>query len=366
MKQRLLYFGSDYKVGLTQSLSEQLLELSKEPYVELFCVSSENEMEPGLHDNVRKAGINTTIIRHLDEHRQFLRLASQIDQVIKSKGVTHVNVHNNWQLALVSWLKYRHVIPRRFKIIYTIHGYRHNSPVKAVFAIGIIGLALLLFADRVISMSTYVSRRFWFIGYKTDIVYYMMNKPEFQKTKNDIVGSPLSMVFPAQFRHGKRQEVLIDAVQQYIRDTGDSSVRLYLPGEGALLDSMKQRASDAGIAPNVIFPGKLSHKDVVALYENCNIALVSSNVETYGRCIAEPFVLGRCLITQKTGVALDIVRDRENGRFFTDAASLATILKELHDNPDMVTEMAQKAFVDGKAFSRDNVMQTYLNSINKA
>lgn len=360
MKPQLLYFASDYQVGLTQSLSEQLIELAKESSIDLYSVSSENEMESGLHEKVKNAGIDMTIIQHLDEHKHFLNLARHIDEVINKDRITHVNVHNNWQLALVSWLKYRHIIPRRFKIIYTIHGYRHNSPLKAIVAIGVIGLALLLFANRVISMSSYVSRRFWFIRYKTDIVFYIMNKPEFMKAENHLEGSPLKMVFPAQFRHGKRQEILIDAVQQYIHETGDHMIKMYLPGDGPLLNLMKTKVSKAGLEDNIFFPGKLNHKDVVALYESSNIALVSSNVETYGRCIAEPFVLGRCLLTQKTGVAIDIVQDGKNGYFFTDSKSLASILKHLHDNPNKVIEIGQQAFKERILFSRGNVIDSYL------
>ena len=66
-----------------------------------------------------------------------------------------------------------------------------------------IGMALLLFADRALSMSSYVSRRFWFLGYKTDIVFYLMNKPQYAKTTNCITGSPLRLVFPAQFRKAR-------------------------------------------------------------------------------------------------------------------------------------------------------------------
>ena len=363
MKPHLLYFGSDYEVGLTQALTEQILELQKEKSIELFCVSSEKEMETGLHQQLCEANVRVKIIERLDVHKDFLRLVNQIDDVIQSNHITHVNVHNNWQLALVSYLKYRHILPRRFKIIYTIHGYRHNSRLKSMLAIGIIGTALLLFSDRVISMSSYVSRRFWFVAYKTSVVFYMMNKPEFQKKENVIAGSPLMMVFPAQFRHGKRQELLIRAVRNYVIKTADRDVRLILPGDGELLGKMKNMVEDFGLSDIVVFPGKLTHSETMQLYGKCNIALVSSNVETYGRCIAEPFVLGRCLITQKTGVALDIVRHAENGFFFSDASSLVNILVELHANPEKVVTVGNQAFQERDRFSRDRVMEDYLKAI---
>lgn len=365
-KIKLLFFGSDYKVGLTQALTEQILELHKEDSINLYAVSSQNEMEEGLHKKIKDAEINMTIINDLDVHKNISTLSSQICNLIKENGITHVNVHNNWQLAIMAYAKYWTRKAKNVKIIYTIHGYRHNSFLKSLLAIFVIGMALLLFADRVISMSKYVSKRFWFVGYKTDTVFYIMSKPEFNKEHNVIDNAPLKMVFPAQFRHGKNQDLLINTVEKYIKRTDDRSIRLYLPGVGELLETYKDLVRSKGIEENVVFPGKLPHKDVIALYEESNIALVSSNVETYGRCIAEPFALGRCLITKPTGVALDIIRNGENGFTYNKEKELVKILVKLKENPELISKVANQAFSDKKVFSRNNVINSYLESINKA
>ena len=42
-----------------------------------------------------------------------------------------------------------------------------------------------------------------------------MSKPEFNKEQNAIENTPIKMVFPAQFRHGKNQDILINAVEKY-------------------------------------------------------------------------------------------------------------------------------------------------------
>lgn len=366
MSYNLLFFCSDYQVGLTTALSEQALELKNLPEIKLSCISSEKEMEPGLHEKLKQEHIDMTIIPELDVHKNLKKLAKVIEEIIIEKKITHINVHNNWQLAIISYIKYKKIIPKKFKIIYTIHGYRHNSPFKSFIAISVIGLALLLFADRVISMSTYVSKRFWFIAYKTDLVFYIMNKPEFNKKTNVINSSPIQMVFPAQFRHGKNQDMLIEAVNLYIKETGDKTIKLYLPGDGTLLDDCKKLAQLKGINNNIIFPGKLPHKKVIELYETTNIAIIASNVETYGRCIAEPFALGRCIITKKTGVALDIIKNGENGFFFSTIKELVKILKQLHNNPTIITKTGNNAFEDKFIFSSKSVMQSYINAIRKA
>lgn len=366
MNYNLLFFCSDYKVGLTTALSEQAIEIKKLSNINLSCISSEKEMEQGLHSRLKGNCIDMTIVPHLDEHSDFKRLVREVSHTIKEKSITHVNVHNNWQLAIVSYIKYRRIIPCKFKIIYTIHGYRHNSFFKSLLAIFVIGLALLLFADRVISMSSYVSKRFWFVAYKTDLVFYIMNKPEFNKGINSIEPQPLKLVFPAQFRYGKNQQMLIDAIELYVKETKDYTIKLYLPGDGIYLNECKSIVKSKGLSDNVIFPGKLSHDKVIDLYEESNVAVVASNVETYGRCIAEPFALGRCLVTRKTGVALDIVKDGKNGMFFSSTKELVENLIKLYHSPDLLISIANNAFNDKYLFSAEYVMKNYVEALRKS
>ena len=363
MEKRLLFFASDYEIGLTQANTEVVTALWQSGKVDMLCVSSEKEQEPGLHRKLDEAGVRKVIVEGLDAHDHFRDKATTLRDIIRQHAISHVNVQNNWQLALAAYVKYKYA--HRVKIIYTIHGYRHNSPLKAVLAIGMIGMALLLFADRVLSMSSYVSRRFWFLGYKTDIVFYLMNKPQYAKTTNCITGSPLRLVFPAQFRQGKNQHILISAVKQYVDQTHDLTIRLYLPGAGPRLNAMKALARQLGVEQQVVFPGKLNLDGVFTLYEESNIALCASNVETYGRCIAEPFMLGRCVVTHKTGVALDIIRDGKNGVFFRTDKDLVALLTDFHAHPEKVEAMANQAFVDRQVFSTENVLRSYLSVINK-
>lgn len=363
---KLLYFCSDFNIGLTQAHCEQIEHLVNEKSIELHCISSENEQEAGLHDRLKQINAPMTIVKGLDVHSDFKRLTSEIADIIKKYGITHVNVHNNWQLALMSYLKANPFNGLKFKLIYTIHGYRHNHPVKAAVAIGAIGMGLCLFTNRVISMSDYVSRKFWFLSYKTDRVFYMMNKPEYLKEKNLIDTSSLSMVFPAQFRKGKRQEMLIEALKKYIDKTGDKTAILHLPGDGPLLSSIKEYAASLGLEENVKFYGKIPLSNVISLYEKSNIALCSTNVETYGRCIAEPFMLGRCVITTKTGVAGDIIRHGENGFLFSNADELSKIFEKLHQNPELIAKTANQAFEDRSIFFPKNVMKSYISSLEKA
>ncbi len=361
----VLYFCSDYLIGLTQAQTSTLVEMCKHTdKLHIVPLSSQNEQEVGLFKKLEEHRIKPEIISDLDTHERFKVKCKQIAYLISKYDIEVVNVQNNWQLALVTYVRYI-LRPRKFKVVYTIHGYRHNSSIKQIPAIAMIGAGLFFFADRVISMSSYVSKRFWFVGWKTDLVFYMMTQPAFNKPTNHIEGSPLRLIFPAQFRKGKNQKMIIRAVEEYIKATGDKTIELILPGNGYLLHNCKEYVNAHGLENNVSFPGKLSLNEVIALTEQCNVAVISSNVETYGRCITEPFCLGRCVVTRPTGIAKDIIKHKKNGFFFNKEKELKQVLIKLHNNPELLTSCANQAFEDKKIFKPRTVFYTYLNSIER-
>ena len=89
-------------------------------------------------------------------------------------------------------------------------------------------------------------------------------------------------------------------------------------------------------------------------------------METYGRCIAEPFSLGRCVVTKKTGVALDIIRNGENGMSFSTTKELVEILVMLHKEPQLLVNMANAAFTDKYLFSPAYIMSCYLITLKNS
>lgn len=129
------------------------------------------------------------------------------------------------------------------------------------------------------------------------------------------------MIFPAQFRHGKNQDVIIRAFAKHIKQTNDGDSRLILPGAGDLLNEMKRLADSLGISNRVEFPGLLSKEDIRQLYLKSNIGIVSSNSETFGQSIVEPFVLGRCVISRPVGIANDIIQNGVNGYIYNHEKS---------------------------------------------
>lgn len=322
---KILFFASDFKIGLSALLTAQTCAFAKAG-IRLHVVCSEGEQEPGLHDRLKSSGIEYTIIKNLDAHEGFLQKALSIRQLIRRTGCSHVHVQNNWQLALVAWAKY--FMRNAPEVIYTLHGFRHNHPIKAKIAKIVIGGALFLFADKVICMCQYLKKEFSLLQRKIVLQPLGIDSSFFEPAPLPATKG-LKLIFPAQFREGKNQDMIIRAFADYLAQSGNTESHLSLPGSGPKLDEMKALSVSLGICDRVTFPGLCSKQQIVELYRNSNVAVVASNSETFGQSIVEPFAMGRIIISRPVGIAPDIIRHGETGFLFDTPNDLTALFMQL-------------------------------------
>ena len=354
----LLFFASDFKIGQSSLLTDQLVALHNRD-VDVVAISGEKEQERGLHERTRNLGVDVRYVEGLDKHANFVGLSKQIANVVRQENIRYVHVQNNWQMMLVVFSKFILLRNLKLRIIYTIHGFRNNKPIKAIIARIVIGTMLLLFANKVICMSTYLKRNFSFLGKKIVLIPLGISDDYFLSERPRLPLNGLHMVFPAQFRVGKNQDLIIRTFAHHINKCEDKDSHLYLPGMGELCESMKSLTEELGVSDRVSFPGFCTKQEVLKLYKECNIGIVASNSETFGQAIVEPFVLGRCVISTHVGIADDILVDGENGFFFSTEEDLRDIFDRLYKEPQLITRAGEKNYDKRNMFSWKNVTDGY-------
>lgn len=72
-----------------------------------------------------------------------------------------------------------------------------------------------------------------------------------------------------------------------------------------------------------------------------------------------------CELNKENDIELHCISS-VNGAFFTNAGDLSRLLVKFYNNPEIVVNMANTAFVDKNAFMRDNVMKQYKIALGKA
>lgn len=361
---KVLFFISDYMIGQSCLTTNQMISIHESSF-EVIAVSSDKEQEVGLIERTNRSGADVRRIKDLDEHANFVKLSKQLAEIIRKEDIYCVHVQNNWQMMLVVFAKFVLLKRLNLKILYTLHAFRNNSPVKSVIARIMIGTMLLLFATKVICMCTYLKNKFSFLGKKIVVLPLGIDNEYFVSKLPSIPQKGLQMIFPAQFRKGKNQDLIIRAFARHINAYDDQISHLYLPGSGEFYDRMKSLAKELGIAERVFFPGRITKQEILQLYLECNIAVVASNSETFGQSIVEPFVLGRCVVSTHVGVADDILVDGENGYFFSSETQLVEILGKLYQAPKLIAKAGAINFERRDMFSWKSVTKRYVQLIER-
>jgi glycosyltransferase involved in cell wall biosynthesis len=359
---KVIFFASSYKIGLTALLVEQACFLNKQVGDNFLFVSGEREQFPGLFNILRDNNVNHKKIIGLDDHKDLFRIIREFDQLVDQFKPVIVHTQTNWQLAISVIV--RLLYGNRYSIFYTLHGYRHNYRWRSLAARYIIGLGLYLFADKTITSSSFLKNRFSFLKGKNEIIFLGLGN-SFLSEFNPLAFNGIKrIVFPGEFREGKNQDVLMRALKKYMDKTGDRNVELYLPGEGKKLRGYKTLVCKLGLEEKVFFPGFLTRNQMLELYRKCQFAIVPSNVETFGLCITEPFVLGRVVISRHVGVADDIIIHGENGFLYDTEEELVELLVRILPDEEKCTRVARKAFDGRDAFRWSSLTEKYLALID--
>jgi len=350
-----------YKIGLSNQLAEQVIAFANYSDHKFTFVAGDGEQYPGLLNKLDERNINYNIINGLDRHSSFLRLVSEFGEIVKNEKPIFAVVQTNWQLAIAVAAKYR--LNAKFRIVYVVHGYRANYRFRSLIARYLILAALICFASHVVTPCMYVKKKFKLLGPKNKVVFFGEDSVLFDNYPLPVFSGTKRFVFPGAFRIGKNQEMLIRAISRYIEMTGDKDIELHLPGLGDKLEKCRNLCRKLGIADKVFFHGFIDRKKMLELYLKCQYAVISSNAETFGHCIVEPFILGRTVITRRVGVADDIIRHGETGFSFDGEEDLLDLLLGILPDRTLCEQVAKNARNSRDQFHWDVVCRQYFDLI---
>lgn len=297
---KLLHVASSHLLGLTNQETQLALAYHALPDLDISVLSGEKEQFIGCFAALKAADISVVRIRGFDEHHDLKRLIKEFIIAADNTRADIVSVNTNWQLLVAGLANL--FVKKNYKIIYTIHGFRNNHPLKSFVARFFISALLFIFADRINAPSNYVRKKFHLLSYKTRSIPLGVDEIFFRNSKLPDFSKRLAFCFPGQFRSGKNQILLIKAFAEYINQTSDSNSILILPGEGVLISKCKRLAEKKDVAHQVIFPGQVDRLSMMEIYQKCQVALVATNAETFGHCIAEPLVMKRIILSSSVGI----------------------------------------------------------------
>jgi glycosyltransferase involved in cell wall biosynthesis len=354
---RVIYFASSYGIGLTGLLAEKACALRELGSSAFLFLSGEREQFPGLFEKLQRHQVRHVVVPGLDDHGGFFRLVRAFNTEAQQFSPNIVHVQTNWQLAIAAVA--RRMLRRNYAIVCTIHGYRHNHRIRSVVARVAIGIGLRLWADWVLVPSSFLRRKFAIVNKKSSLLFLGLDDHYFERGKVVSWEGPVRIIFPAEFRKGKKHEELIRSVGKVIERIGRGNVELHLPGTGVLLEKCQAVSRRIGLEGVVFFPGFLDRERLLDLYMKCQFVVVPTGVETFGLAIAEGLVLGRVVVSRPVGVAQDVIVHGKTGCLYETEDELEALLYSLIADKASCEELSRNALKARDVFRWGNICKQY-------
>ena len=105
---------------------------------------------------------------------------------------------------------------------------------------------------------------------------------------------------------------ILEKFAKYL-DRYNSTCRLYIIGEGELKEKLQRMAQTLGIAPNVIFTGKMTHDELLPILSKSKALLVNTVKDNNMISIVEAIAVGTPIVTTDVPLNSTYIKDYQLG-----------------------------------------------------
>lgn len=202
--------------------------------------------------------------------------------------------------------------------------------------------------------------------YKLRQVYYAVESPARRRASVEEGGS-FRLILVGRICAGKRQEDAVRAVA-LLAERG-LKVRLSLVGNENVEYGrfLRKLASENGIEKDVEFVAFT--EDPFSHFARCQLALVCSKFEAFGRVTVEAMKLGKAVVGADSGATSELIQNGATGLLYRpgDAKDLAQKIESLVNDRALLDEMGKTAEIWARrTFNLDNYTSDLLRILGEA
>ena len=150
---------------------------------------------------------------------------------------------------------------------------------------------------------------------------------------------------------------------------GVTGFKVYMAGRGDFM-GIKEYLQANGLVDYVVFCGLVD--DMLALRKKCDVEIVASRTEAFGRVTVEAMRASNPVIGSATGGTTELIQDGVTGFLYEykDDETLAECMKRFIDTPELSYEMGQRAYEwsANRFTSKENlrgIMEVYESLVSK-
>jgi glycosyltransferase involved in cell wall biosynthesis len=165
----------------------------------------------------------------------------------------------------------------------------------------------------------------------------------------------INMVYIARLDEGKNQGRLIEAFSLLCQKV--DNVRLYLVGDGILMDNLQEQIKQLGLEGKVFLMGR--RNDVIDICSSCQVGVFSSLFEGFSIAAVEMASVRLPMVVSNIPALKDVFEDTA---IYFDPTSVDEIYEKLLlicQDEDLRKELGEKAFGTAKKYSIKNTARLY-------
>jgi UDP-glucose 4-epimerase len=148
------------------------------------------------------------------------------------------------------------------------------------------------------------------------------------------------------------------AVHELIRLSKELNFPLKIVGYGPLENKLKNYTKNIS-AKRVSFLGKVSNKELIKLYQECNFFVSASKWEGFGLIFVEAGACGKPSIGYEKGAIPEVIRDGETGFLVNNFNELKKRAEELIKNKNLRYKLGKEALKFSRRFDWNKVALEY-------
>lgn len=192
-----------------------------------------------------------------------------------------------------------------------------------------------------------------------DLHRFNPNQVISRKSDFNISNDCLVTVYVARFSKGKNQKYLIDLWKEVIKEA--PKAKLYLCGDGPLLDECKKRVQELQLANNIVFLGVVS--DIEKLLSISDLAVFPSLFEGFSIVLLEKLAMSLPVVASNIAPFREVINNGENS-ILVDLSNrnqyISSIVNLLNNSEERLS-MGKKARQTAQNYSIDKTVESYEN-----
>jgi len=264
--------------------------------------------------------------------------------VVHCHGFTHV----------AKMLKIRRANKLKFKIIVTMHAFRHGAWYRPLYT------NLVSFFYNKVEAMHFLSHTSKDKFLRCNLIYNQSNRSfvfplgcnetEFIKDEpiedldfyQELGESVKNIIYLAEFSRRKQHMWLLKTIRNVLVE--ENTCLWLFGGKGTETEKVVRYIKENALSRHVKLPGRVDRKYIPTILRRMDFAVCSSKSETFGHVIMEPMFAGIPVVTFNVGAAGHLIRDFGNGfvvRNKSERENFRRAVEFLLQNKDVAATMGK-------------------------